>query len=190
MYWHLVIDQVPHRVKGGLGCRAAIVVGTVGTELAGPWTKWWPERHLTQPHLRATEHNFCFGIAVPSSIDNTHTLLLLRYPKSSTSAIMFAARQVTQSVFGAAQRRAFSASASNVRSAQRRSIGSTMKAHSTDDGLYSFPRSLSSVPAAGLASRSPSSSSSTRALLSSRSSISRAHPVSLLMSRTSTPRAS
>jgi len=93
--------------------RASTIV--VGTELAGT---------SDQAVARAAPH------ATPSP-SNRRAQLLFRHraipltqpftfeipPSStfSTSAIMFAARQVTQSVFGAAQRRAFSASTSNVR---------------------------------------------------------------------------
>lgn len=68
---------------------------------AGPPRSW---RHFCSPHVAIAHHSIThplhFSLIYPPHLHYTYK--------------MFAARQVSQSVFGAAQRRAFSASASNV----------------------------------------------------------------------------
>lgn len=138
--------------------------------------------------------------SLPSSTHSTSPPIPI-HPHLPHIYNMFAARQVSQSVVGAVQRRAFSASASNVselNSQQNKTIRSNgdrpsiepLQAHPLTLMLpCSSPRLPSSVPVAESASLCLSSSSSTRVSPTSPSSTFAVPPALPLMSATSTPRA-
>lgn len=161
------------------------------------------ERARSSATARSLERHFCSASSTHITSSSTHSTSppIPIYPHLPHIYNMFAARQVSQSVVGAVQRRAFSASASNVselNSQQNKTIRSNgdrpsiepLQAHPLTLMLpCSSPRLPSSVPVAESASLCLSSSSSTRVSPTSPSSTFAVPPALPLMSATSTPRA-